>query len=930
MRICSFALVLTAACALGRAWAQPLVPNAGVEQGAGKSPANWTWRTGEGSQGEFTWEAALAHSGRRSVRIKKPGAGGYTSLVSDFVAVEPGTTYRVSAWIYPIRRARRGVYFMITQHKPGDASDQLPNTFGRTSVPFVRKTWQELEVNVTIREGNTRLRVHCIQAFAASEVCYDDFAIAEAGQEPPARYVPPVPEEVPALGPARAIVAERPRARAEVQVRAGRPRLIVDGESIPWAFHVTWDGKDLEQAHIRDFAKAGARVHLVPLVLGNAAYGRRGPWLGKGRYDFSVVDDMLWRVLRSNPHGYVIFYMACDPYFAWGAENPDHVTCDQNGLKAIVHMHPKRWGGEPVGPGERFGPSLVSHKLRADVAETLGRLVAHVEKSEPGKAVIGYHVAGLNDGQWFQWARLRPDDLHLADYCPGAQASFREWLTRRYGRDVDALRKAWGRPALTFEAAQIPAGERWWNQAVFLDPRTQTDLADYTRFYSEGVAETVMGLAGLLKQATPRPIICGTYYEDISCNSMNHVALGRYLNSPELDYFAGPAAYGIRMAGYQGAVRSIFGSTLLHGKTYLTEQDWRSWLSHPSTSARDFSVGRAATSQQHNAMVRRECGMMLAFGLGTWWYDMGGGWFADPDIMAGIAEALAAFGRELAFGGCPRGDLAVFVSEQSDSWISPRHGGTYRYGGITTQIQELNLAGVPYRLYLLSDLGRVQLPEHRAYVFLNPYWLTDTHKRSIARLKRDGKLLAFVHAPGLVGSDDPAATITAITGINVRALGPTTRLQQNGADSGHPLLEGLEGEIALSTGVSGPAFGVVDAAATTLGRFHGSESIASAARDFGAWKCVLFGCPGISAGFAHNLAKWAGCWVAADAGDAVYANERFATIHALFPGHKRLSLARPSRVTDLATGQIVADRADAIEVDMARGETRWFVLQGRP
>jgi len=55
-------------------------------------------------------------------------------------------------------------------------------------------------------------------------------------------------------------------------------------------------------------------------------------------------------------------------------------------------------------------------------------------------------------------------------------------------------------------------------------------------------------------------------------------------------------------------------------------------------------------------MVRRECGMMLAFGQGTWWYDMCGGWFRDDGIMKGIAEARAAFASDLKLGGKPRAD----------------------------------------------------------------------------------------------------------------------------------------------------------------------------------------------------------------------------------------------------------------------------------
>ena len=65
-----------------------------------------------------------------------------------------------------------------------------------------------------------------------------------------------------------------------------------------------------------------------------------------------------------------------------------------------------------------------------------------------------------------------------------------------------------------------------------------------------------------------------------------------------------------------------------------------------------------------------------------------------------------AFDLELADKKQPQADLAVFVSEESDSYIRMRYGGEYRYRGIVSQIEELNTAGVPYRLYLQSDLGK--------------------------------------------------------------------------------------------------------------------------------------------------------------------------------------------------------------------------------
>ncbi|HQK92021.1 MAG TPA: beta-galactosidase [Armatimonadota bacterium] len=899
------------------------VPNAGMEVGA-EGPEGWTWAPGEGGQGHFAVDTEHAHSGARSFRVTRVGAAGYLDLTSPRLAVEPGKTYEVAAWVYPLSRVKRGVYFMVNQFAQADGALTLPNTFGFTGRTLAAGEWQRLTVRVTIREGMDHIAIHCIHAMAPSDVCWDDFTVTEAGELPPPRYERPAPEALPDLAPAVETVRQRERARAAIEIRQGRPRLVIDGQTVPWNFYVgpVWD---TNQCQIADFRDANIRVYCVPLVMGRNVWGDRGPWRGPGQFDFAEVDDLLWRVLRVDPEGYIIFYMGCDPYASWGAEHLDDVTQDQHGQHAIVDMHPKRWGEDP-GPGERFGPSPVSPTLRADMADAMRRLVAHVESSEPGKAVIGYHVAGFNDGQWFQWERLVEGDLHLSDYCPGAVASFREWLRRRYNHDEEALRRAWARPDASFDTVTVPSEARRMGPGFFLDLPQDQDIADHTRFYSEGVAETVEMLAGVLKAETKRPIICGTYYEDITCNSANHIALGRHLDSPAMDYLTGPAAYGIRMAGHQGAVRNVHGSTLLHGKMYLTEQDWRSWHSEPNEPEQNFDWGRAEDAETHNAMVRRESGMMLAFGLGTWWYDMGGGWFHDPAIMSAVAEARRAFDRDLAVGP-NRADLAVVVSEESDAVVRPGAGGFARFRGVLEQIHEINTAGVPYKVYLLPDLARDDIPKHRAYLFLNAYQLTERDRAAIDQLKGEGRLLVFLHAPGYAGAADPAATISELTGIGVRRLPEDARLSLEPIGATHPAVPGPANCLTVWPGPIAPAFEIADEAATPLAKYAGLPNLATAAKDMGEWKSVFIGGLGLTDEFVHAMARWAGCWCTAEPGDAVYANESFITIHALYPGHKVLTLARPSRVVDLTSGETLGEGLSIIELDMERAETRWFALE---
>jgi hypothetical protein len=75
------------------------------------------------------------------------------------------------------------------------------------------------------------------------------------------------------------------------------------------------------------------------------------------------------------------------------------------------------------------------------------------------------------------------------------------------------------------------------------------------------------------------------------------------------------------------------------------------------------------------------------------------------------------------------------------------------------------------------------------------------------------------------------------------------------------------------------------------------------------------------------MAARSGAWIAAESGDAVFANQHFLTIHALYDSEKTLSFRRPSRVIDLQDGNVVAESASNLKLSMKLGETRWFSLQ---
>jgi hypothetical protein len=240
---------------------------------------------------------------------------------------------------------------------------------------------------------------------------------------------------------------------------------------------------------------------------------------------------------------------------------------------------------------------------------------------------------------------------------------------------------------------------------------------------------------------------------------------------------------------------------------------------------------------------------------------------------------------------------------------------------------EFNASGVPFHNYLQSDIANPQLPDYKLYVFLDAYHLNAAEWNAIQQLQRDGKTICFIHAPGVVSQDllnvkSAAAAIEKITGIRVvengekkLALEPSPKSTFNGGD-------------LISYGAyAAPTFAIDDAHAQILADYSADHKPAVAMRDFGSWKSLFFGGVGMDAFFINALARQAGAWVAAPAGNAVYANQHFLTIHAMYPGEKTVQLLQPSKVTDLADGKVLSPKTQTLQLKMQRGETRWFYLE---
>lgn len=320
---------------------------------------------------------------------------------------------------------------------------------------------------------------------------------------------------------------------------------------------------------------------------------------------------------------------------------------------------------------ERKCPCFSSDVWADEVKRELRLFIAHVRESDYAAHIVGYQLAGGNTEEWF------PFDMRGS-----------------VGR----------RSREKFEAAGGGDG------------------AAYYRFLSGTVASRIAEFAACVKKETERRLVVGGFYgytfECVDRGTAHH-ALGRLLTSPDVDFLCSPISYAHkRQAGIDHAAMTAVDSIRLHGKLYFTENDTRTHLSAPPSDLPYFQlpVWYGPEKPVTAEIMKMHFARALVHGHAFWWFDMWGGWYADPDYLALVRRAREIAGASLSLPRTPCGRFAVFADETVYAHLTDTAGATavcYNFR------RTLGHAAAPYDVYLLSDEERVR-GRYPAAVFLSP------------------------------------------------------------------------------------------------------------------------------------------------------------------------------------------------------------------
>ena len=556
-------------------------------------------------------------------------------------------------------------------------------------------------------------------------------------------------------------------------------------------------------------------------------------------------------------------------------------------------------------------------------------------------AVLRGLAEGLKDDGRLMGFQLGSGWLHPEaegyDASPAAAAKFRAWARTRYGNDVVALRAAWFDGAARFDTITPPTAEdaARTGDRFIRSGRRGRRVVDYHLFLSDATAARLADLAIAVKEASAGCLLVGVDYGatlEGSHPSGGHLALGKVMRTPEIDFVAGPPSYATRGPGGSAAFAAPVDSFPLNGKLYLSVEDYRTSLGGNAHPGEDV----LRTPQALESLHWRGVGAALAHGMGVAWTDANGeGSLRSNSVWDRASRVLEALTLRM---GTPMGDpeVAVFLDERALAYLVDDDA----FELLVREVRESILrAGVSAAFYLLSDLAhREHFPDSKLYLFLNAWDIRPETRAAIkTRLQRDGKVLFWTYAASLFDSGrDSLERAREVTGIALKPQPFASRAGTTLLNRRHPLTEAFPERTVSGHAALEPTYFAIPEDALVLGEYTQTGLPSFVVREFGVggpaeerWTSVFLGEPRVTSALVRALAQMAGAHVWDFSEDVVHVRPPFLTVHCKGTGGRTVALPAKEAAYDLVARQWVTMDGANLRFIGVDGATHAFLVGPR-
>lgn len=694
-----------------------------------------------------------------------------------------------------------------------------------------------------------------------------------------------------------------------------------------------------EYKYFQQFADSGTRLYSFNTNASACDYGHSKPiWLEGDVWDYSGLDERIEAVLKADPNAMIMPRINLGTPRWWLEKYPDEVEILDNGK--TIYDEPNR---NPTLPKERPFPSIASEKWRQDTAMALQKLLEHIQQSPYADHIFGYFLAGLDTEEWYHWSS---GSDQLMGYSRHMQAAFQRWVKAKYA-DLKTLRRAWNRPDITFETVTVPSRQERYdlNQGTFRDPAQKMNVIDFYVFYNEIVPETIDYFARIVKQTTGGTKVVGAFYgymyEFSGDPEYGHNALGKYNQSPYLDFIFVTASYENRWFATGGDYsRSPAHSVKLHKKLWYHDNDVCSFLAKKRWDITDTTqddgslnnplhflkvLGYTETAEKTIWMYRRSMGFALCSGAYESFFDLHGGYYDDPELMQEVKRLNRVSERSARYNRTSNSQILVLSDEASCSYA------TFRSKMLASTVlntqHELIKVGAPVDHVLINDLDRLDTTPYKLVIFLNTWNMTDCQRELVnKKLKNNGRHLLWCYAPGYFNQTQRSADLMkALTELDIQTqddtfIAPQIRITGE--------IEGFKDKI-IGPGdkLCGLFYVQPDAETKVIGVDPVTGKATLASKSLGDWVSIYTTTSNLSPSFYRQLARSAGVHIYNDRDDTFYANSTYLCIHADGAGKRTINFPWATNIFNAIDESSLGANTDTLTYDFQNGQTlliRWL------
>ncbi len=683
------------------------------------------------------------------------------------------------------------------------------------------------------------------------------------------------------------LLAQRPQT-AEIRPLNGQPTLYVNQKSeLPFMYaltHVTggrWSWEELPAHNLRQMSEAGVRLFQVDLWLEDI-------WKEKEkRLDMALARRQVSGVLNACPGGGVVVRLHVNAPLWWNLAHPEECVQYADGpVQDLPSGLPFNHEDGDILRANRA--SLASKLWREEAGNILREFCHRLARTREGKAVIGIHISGGVYGEWHPWGFIKQEP----DVSAPMQLAFRKWLKNKYLTDEN-LQAAWGNSRFNLANATVPdtTERRCCADGFFRNPALEQRVMDFYRCQQSVIADDIEFFCRIAKEQWGRPLITGVFYGymqfGLCRQALNgHLEAQRLLESPWIDYFAGPPSYyePSRKAGGSGMERAPIRSIQLHGKMWFDEID-NGYLQ--DKRERDFVRSGALGDTNYLPVLQRSLWLPMVQGCGLWLYDFGPrrntGWWDSPMYLEEIKRTLDYFRNRYGKGMKPEAHAAdALVVWDTESFYAVKNVNTKRCEkGLDAAAEELLCSGISLDHIYLFDLQHVDLKAYKAIIFINAWVLTSGQRQFIRdTVAQNGRTLIWNYGAGYSDSTHGGKELTEqLTGISLQQIKrddkPVWIMGQDTVENPEPLE---------------PLLFVSDREATTLAKLHGKGEAVIARKNFPTHTMVYAAIPLHRSAVFRTLLQEAGCWVLNDRPDATFSTADFIILHTGKGGKRNLRL----------------------------------------